>query len=124
VSRLGRRVRVLLVSLLAVGSLAVAPIAVSAPARLASVHITSVTSPVSHGSNATLVARVSPSTVTCSIAVYYKSGKSVAAGLGNKRPSAGRVSWTWKVGTRTTPGRWRITVSCRAGSATTYFRVT
>jgi len=60
---------------------------------------------------------------TCSITVYYKSGPSSAAGL---YPEQGRrISWTWKVGTRTTPGRWPITVSCgSAGSLHTSFAVT
>lgn len=60
---------------------------------------------------------------TCSITVYYKSGPSVAAGLYPKRGS--RISWTWKVGTRTTPGRWSIVVSCgSAGTLRTSFVVT
>jgi hypothetical protein len=93
----------------------------TASARVRLVHITS---PVSAGSHATLRVAVSPSR-TCSITVYYKSGRSHAAGLYPKRPSGGRVSWTWKVGTRTTPGRWPIVVSCgSAGSLRTSFRVT
>ena len=61
----------------------------------------------------------------CSITVNYKSGPSHAAGLYPKRSTGGRVSWTWKVGTRTTPGRWSIVVSCgRAGSLHTSFVVT
>ena len=83
-----------------------------------------VTSPISRGSYATLVARVAPSRL-CSITVSYKSGPSTARGLYAKRPSGGRVSWTWKVGTRTTPGRWPIRVACgSAGSFRTSFVVT
>lgn len=83
-----------------------------------------VTSPVSRGDYATLTARVVPSR-TCSITVYYKSGPSHAQGLYPKRPRLGRVSWTWMVGTRTTPGRWPISVSCgSAGSFRTSFVVT
>jgi len=42
----------------------------------------------------------------------YKSGPSHAAGLVPKVAAAdGTVSWTWKVGTRTTPGAWPITVT-------------
>lgn len=66
------------------------------------------------GDYATLTAAVSPAR-RCSIVVHYKSGRSRAQGLFAKTPRAGRVSWTWKVGTNTTPGRWAITVSC--GSA-------
>lgn len=73
------------------------------------------------GQYATLSVAVSPS-ATCSIAVYYKSGASVAQGLYPKRGS--RISWTWKIGTRTTPGSWPISISCgRAGSLRTSIRV-
>jgi hypothetical protein len=105
--------------------LVVSAIAGSASASSASVRLVHVTSPISAGSYATLVARVVPSRVTCSITVYYYSGPSHAAGLYSKRPVAGRVSWTWKVGTRTTPGRWPIRVSCgSAGVLHTSFRTT
>lgn len=84
----------------------------------------SLTSPVAAGGNATLAVRVSRS-ATCSISVIYKSGPSHAAGLYPKRSSAGRVAWTWKVGTRTTPGRWPITVNCGSvGTLRTSFAVT
>ena len=92
-------------------------------AASARVRLVSVTSPISHGSYATLTASVSPAR-TCLITVYYKSGPSEAQGLYSKRPSNGRVSWTWKVGTRTTPGRWPIVVSCgSAGTLNTSFVV-
>jgi hypothetical protein len=75
------------------------------------------------GDYATLTAAVSPAR-RCSIIVYYKSGPSRAQGLYPKTPRAGRVSWTWKVGTNTTPGRWTITVSCgSAGTLRTSFLV-
>lgn len=80
-----------------------------------------ITSPVSAGSYATLTVRVSR-VATCSITVLYKSGPSSAAGLYPKRGT--RISWTWKVGTRTTPGRWPIVVSCgSAGTLRTSFVV-
>ena len=89
----------------------------------ARVRLVSVTSPIGAGSYARLTASVSPSR-TCSITVHYKSGPSHAAGLYAKRPVGGRVSWTWKVGTRTTPGRWPIVVSCgSAGTLRTSFVV-
>jgi hypothetical protein len=88
----------------------------------AGVRLVSVTSPINHGGYATLTVSVSPAK-TCSITVYYKSGPSSAAGLYPKRGS--RISWTWKVGTRTTPGRWPISVSCgSAGTLQTSFVVT
>jgi hypothetical protein len=99
----------------------VAALAVPATAS-ARVRLISVTSPIRHGSYATLTVSVAP-TATCSPTVYYKSGPSHAAGLYPKR--GGRISWTWKVGTRTTPGRWPIVVSCGgAGTLRTSFIVT
>jgi hypothetical protein len=95
----------------------------AAPSATATARLIYVTSPVSPGAHATLVARVSPAR-RCTIAVYYKSGRSVAQGLYPKRPVHGRVSWTWMVGTNTTAGRWPIHVSCgSAGSFLTHFRV-
>jgi micrococcal nuclease len=60
---------------------------------------------------------------TCSITVNYKSGPSQGAGLYPQRGI--RITWTWTVGSRTTPGRWPIVVSCaRSGSIRTSFVVT
>ena len=88
------------------------------------VKLVSLTSPVSAGSDATLVVAV-PDGTSCSIVVTYKSGPSSAAGLYPQRASGGRINWTWVVGTRTTPGRWPIDVSCgAAGSLHTSFLVT
>jgi hypothetical protein len=91
------------------------------------VRITKLTSPVSRGHDATAIA----STVagaSCGIEVVYKSGPSTASGLGDKTASStGSVSWTWRVGTRTTVGTWPVTVTCSVGdasaSATKSFRV-
>lgn len=110
--------RAWILSLVAVAALAI-PSAASARVQLVRV-----TSPIRHGSYATLTVSVSRKT-TCSITVEYKSGPSVAAGLYPKASVAGRVSWTWKVGTRTTPGRWPIEISCgSAGALRTSFIVT
>jgi hypothetical protein len=88
------------------------------------VKLISLTSPVSAGSDATLVMAV-PTGTPCSIVVTYKSGPSSASGLYPQRASVGRINWTWMVGTRTTPGRWPIDVSCgAAGSLHTSFVVT
>ena len=68
------------------------------------------TSPVNHGANTTLIAQTKPEAV-CNITVYYKSGTSKAQGLYSKTTdSNSKVSWTWKVGTRTTPGFWKIVI--------------
>ena len=62
---------------------------------------------------------------SCAIVVSYKSGPSSAAGLYAQRARAGRISWTLKVGTRTTSGRWPIDIVCgAAGSLHTSFVVT
>lgn len=72
--------------------------------------IISVTSPVNPGDYATLKAKTIPN-AACYIGVFYESGRSEAAGLLPKfADDQGNVSWTWKVGTRTTPGRWMIVV--------------
>jgi hypothetical protein len=112
-------VLVVLMSAIASASLTVESTAV--PNR---VRLVRVTSPIANGDYATLVARVFPRRL-CSIAVYYASGPSKAAGLNPKRPFLGRVRWTWKVGTRTTPGRHRIVVRCgTAGTLRTSFVTT
>jgi hypothetical protein len=88
------------------------------------VALRSLTTPVSAGSDATLVVTV-PSGTTCSIVVTYKSGPSSAAGLYTQRARNGQIAWTWMVGTRTTSGQWPIDVSCgTAGSLHTSFVVT
>jgi hypothetical protein len=75
------------------------------------------------GGIATLTASVTPN-AACQITVNYKSGPSHASGLYPKRSVNRRVSWTWNVGTRTTPGRWGIVVSCgNAGTLYTSFVV-
>jgi hypothetical protein len=103
---------------------ATAALAVAAPSS-AAVRLVGISpQPAYRGNPATLMAHVSSSRVRCSISVYYKSGPSRAQGLYPKRPVRGRVAWTWLVGTRTTPGRWPIVVSCgRAGTLRTSFRV-
>ena len=116
--------RLLLVAAIAGVTATVAPAAPAHRSSASLARLVRVTSPVSRGDYATLVARVIPSRL-CTITVYYKSGPSTARGLYPKRPIGGRVSWTWKVGTRTTPGRWPIRVSCgSAGSFRTSFVVT
>lgn len=92
-----------------------------------SLDITYVTSLVGPGYSATLTAKTVPYAI-CTITVYYKSGPSTAQGLYTKTAdSSGNVSWTWKVGTRTTAGSWRIVVTASSGGETvsddTYFTV-
>ena len=51
--------------------------------------------------------------------------KELGRSLDGTRPKHGsHISWTWKIGTRTTPGRWPIYVTCgQAGSTSTSIRV-
>ena len=117
-------VKRLILSVAGIAALVAAAAALAAPNSTVTARLVTVTSPVPRGDHATLIARVAPAR-RCSITVYYKSGTSRAQGLYPKRPVSGRVSWTWMVGTNTTPGRWPIQVSCgSAGSFQTSFRVT
>ena len=110
-------------ALAATAALMAATVAFAAPDATARARLVHVTSPVSPGSYATLVAQVAPAR-RCTITVLYLSGSSHASGLYPKRPRHGRVSWTWMVGTNTTAGRWPIYVSCgSAGIFRTSFRV-
>ena len=88
--------------------------------------VTFINAPLSarHGQATTLIVRTSPNT-DCSIQVVYKSGPSTAQGLVPKTSDgAGNVSWTWIVGSRTTPGQWPIYVTCGSASDQTYINVT
>ena len=58
------------------------------------------------------------------ITVYYKSGKSSAKGLEEKTCRDGTVSWTWKVGSRTAEGTYRIVISGGGETAEFAFTVT
>lgn len=105
-----------------------APTSTAHPVAALSVRFTMLTSPVRHGAYAT-AAVATASSASCTITVTYKSGPSKAAGLGPKTASSsGGVSWTWLVGSRTTPGSWPVTVTClkggRSASGTKYFQVT
>jgi beta-lactamase superfamily II metal-dependent hydrolase len=76
-----------------------------------SIKVVSLTSPIAPGQRATLKIQTTPG-ADCTIAVYYKSGRSQAQGLGPQTAAAdGGVTWSWKVGSSTTPGTWRIVVT-------------
>lgn len=73
--------------------------------------LVSFTQNVTPGSYATITIHAIPST-TADIEVDYKSGPSHAHGLVSETVgSNGEVSWTWKVGTRTTPGNWPVIIT-------------
>jgi hypothetical protein len=49
----------------------------------------------------------------CTIEVLYDSGPSQAAGLDPKSAtSAGKVIWSWRVGSNTAPGVYPVTIVC------------
>jgi len=99
----------------------VAPAPPTAPASAPAGGVTITREPgtVRRGATATVAARTTPG-AQCSIVVRYKSGPSQAQGLGPKTAAAnGDVSWSWMVGTRTTPGAWPVTITCGGASAST-----
>jgi hypothetical protein len=80
------------------------------------VEISSLTSPVSHGSHASVAASTAPG-ASCEIEVGYASGPSHATGLEPKNAGAsGSVSWTWTIGATTQLGTWPIAVTCSTGT--------
>ena len=89
------------------------------------INVVSLTSPISRGSQASITINTAPN-VLCTIAVYYKSGKSEAQGLEPKNSDGnGNCTWSWKVGSRTTPGDWKIVLTAEGvGQTETYFTVT
>ncbi len=87
------------------------PIAVTY-AKQFEVKLVSLSSPVIPGNPASITIKTVPS-VRCQITVLYASGPSKAKGLfPQEADSEGKVTWTWLVGTRTTPGTWPIIVTC------------
>jgi hypothetical protein len=75
----------------------------------------SLTTPVRAGSYAQLTVKVTPP-ARCTIQVSNKKG------LGPK--TGGRITWRWKVGSSTRPGRWPIVVRCgTSGSLRVTLRV-
>ena len=75
----------------------------------AAVRPASQTLTVAASDEASVTVRVAPA-ARCTIAVVYASGPSKAAGLEAKR--GGTITWTWKVGSRTKPGLYPVTVDC------------
>lgn len=63
------------------------------------------------GQNATITIKGSPNT-QYKISVMYKSGASTAKGMEEKvSDQNGNVSWTWKIGTNTEKGSYRVIIS-------------
>ena len=79
------------------------------PLADATVRKQSFTGTVRAGDEATLTVSVSPR-ARCGIKVVYDTVTSRAGGLGRK--SGTTITWRWRVGTNTNPGRWPVTVDC------------
>jgi micrococcal nuclease len=67
------------------------------------------TATVSPSDYASLTVNVSPK-ARCTIKVVYDTVTSKAKGLGPK--SGTKLTWRWKIGSNTNPGRWPVTVDC------------
>ena len=78
----------------------------------ACVRVVKFTSRVNANETASLTVKVSPA-AWCRITVTYDTVVSHAKGLGPKR--GGEITWTWKVGSRTRPGKWPVVVDCGKG---------
>lgn len=79
------------------------------------ISVVSLTSPVAPFTDATMQVLTTPG-AGCSITVRYKSGPSRAKGLyPQTADSKGRITWRWRVGSNTIPGRWPIIVTCEKG---------
>lgn len=122
-----RGVRVVVRVVLAVVVGASWVVATIAHAQPLDVKLISLTSPVSPWGRATIVVQTATA-AECRITVWYKSGPSRAKGLSpGVADNHGRVSWTWVVGSNTTPGTWPIAVTCsvvgREGTLQTSFEV-
>jgi hypothetical protein len=79
------------------------------------------TSPMRAGRVASLTVSVSPR-ARCTVEVNYGTVVSKAAGLGPK--SGGKITWRWRVGRSTPPGRWPVVVRCgEAGTLKLRIRV-
>lgn len=62
--------------------------------------------------------------ILATIEVDYKSGPSHAKGLEPKKAdSSGQVSWSWKVGTNTTPGTYKVIIKDGSQSITKFLTV-
>lgn len=74
--------------------------------------VQSVTSPVTPGSNASIMVKTNPD-VNCTISVVYDKTPSKDSGLKDKKADKyGLVEWTWTVEPNVPLGSWPIKVTC------------
>lgn len=80
------------------------------------------TATVAPNDYASLTVNVAPG-ARCKIKVTYDTVVSKAKGLGPKTGT--KITWRWKVGSATHPGRWPVEVDCgRSGTLALRLRVT
>ncbi|SFV03200.1 thermonuclease family protein [Alicyclobacillus macrosporangiidus] len=78
---------------------------------------------VARGEEASVTIHTAPG-AQAHIEVRYKSGPSHAKGLVDQTADAsGRVTWTWTVGTSTTPGDWPVTITSNGQTVQTKVHV-
>jgi hypothetical protein len=93
-------------------ALALEPTGPPVAARDLPLTLVALTSPVHPGQDARLTVQTDPHT-QCMMLVQYKSGGSITELPVPKRADdRGRVSWTWRIDPRATPGTWPIIVHC------------
>ncbi len=93
-----------------------------APLPVGSLKVISLTEAVAGGQLASVTVKGLPNT-EYDITVTYSS-VSEASGLENKvSDSDGLVSWSWRVGSNTNPGRYTIDIQCESEKITLYFEV-
>ena len=89
-----------------------------------SLTLVDVTDTVPAGKKATVTVKGLPNT-EYSITVTYSTSVSQASGLEAKTTDEnGLVSWTWRVGNNTKPGRYTVEIQSRTEKITLYFNVT
>lgn len=90
---------------------------------LGSLELLTLTETVSAGKKASVTVKGLPNT-EYRITVTYSS-VSQAKGLENKySDESGVISWTWRVGNKTKPGKYKIEIQCETEKITLYFNVT
>ena len=81
------------------------------------------TETVSAGKKASVTVRGLPNT-EYSITVIYSTSVSQASGLSEKTTDEnGLVSWSWRVGNQTKPGRYEIIIQCQSEKINLFFNV-
>jgi hypothetical protein len=84
----------------------------AAAARDLPLQLVGVTSPVRAGHDARLTVRTAPRTQCMLLFHYTAGGEATTLTVPKRADDRGRVSWAWRVDSRTAPGTWPIIVHC------------